>query len=429
VGSAFFWLVAALVVGGVAGAPIRALLPAYIDGVAHMPPAFTSMLLSIQLGVGGIFALAGGTLSDRLSRRAIVLLGVPSAIPGALLFATQRQPSMVALAIAWGVLTGFQSSGGQSFLLGSVDPARTGVATAVYFVATTLSGAIGAWVGGIVADHFGYAWVAGGGAVMALVGVATAARFLPDLGSDAGRVRAEQSVGYLDVVRLPGMSTVFALRFWPTVAWGIATLVIPLYLFRLAGNATVPGTYALVSLVVASAGQLATGRLIDRGIRRASGPLTQTVGPHLRRLVLVISIGLFASAAVTGLATRDVVALSVAGTAWTTMAWALSTTMPALMRAMAPQAAYGRAVGATHLTWSVAMLTGTTLGGWLVAINPIAPIVAATTCLGISAIVALRFDRACRVPPPTPSPMEVDLSATASANPSADALPVGHTAR
>lgn len=396
-GSAFYWLVAALVIGGVAGSPIRALLPGYVEGVAHAPPSFTSLLLSIQLAVGGLFALAGGALADRLSRRAIVLLGIPSAIPGALLFSTTEPWVLVLLAVAWGVLTGFQSSGGQSFLLGSVDRARTGTATALYFLTTTLSGAAGAWVGGIVADQFGFAWVAFGGAVLALTGVATGARFLPDLGSDSTRASGAPTVGYRQVLGLPGMWAILMLRFLPTVAWGIASLVIPLYLYRLAGNATVPGTYALVSLAVASAGQLATGRVIDRGARARGSAValapSGTVPNPLRRLVLVISGALLMAAASTGFATADVAALMVTGTGWTTMAWALSTTMPPLMRAVSPPDAHGRVVGVTHLTWSAAMLTGTTVGGMLVPLDPVAPIIAATTCLALSAVVAARFAR------------------------------------
>lgn len=396
-GSAFYWLVAALVIGGVAGSPIRALLPGYVEGVAHAPPSFTSLLLSIQLAVGGLFALAGGALADRLSRRTIVLLGIPSAIPGALLFSTTEPWVLVLLAVAWGVLTGFQSSGGQSFLLGSVDRARTGTATALYFLTTTLSGAAGAWVGGIVADRFGFAWVAFGGAVLALTGVATGARFLPDLGSDSTRASGAPTVGYRQVLGLPGMWAILMLRFLPTVAWGIASLVIPLYLYRLAGNATVPGTYALVSLAVASAGQLATGRVIDRGARARGSAVAEapsgTVPNPLRRLVLVISGALLMAAASTGFAMADVAALMVTGTGWTTMAWALSTTMPPLMRAVSPPDAHGRVVGVTHLTWSAAMLTGTTVGGMLVPLDPVAPIIAATTCLALSAVVAARFAR------------------------------------
>ena len=115
-------------------------------------------------------------------------------------------------------------------------------------------------------------------------------------------------------------------------------------------------------------------------------------GP-LRRLVLAISIGLLLAAASTAFATRDVIALGITGTAWTTMAWALSTTMPPLMRAVSPPDAHGRVVGATHLTWSVAMLIGTTMGGTLVTWDPVAPIVAATSCLLVSTIVAVRFAR------------------------------------
>lgn len=55
------------------------------------------------------------------------------------------------------------------------------------------------------------------------------------------------------------------------------------------------------------------------------------------------------------------------------MAWALSTTMPALMRGAVSSGSYGRAVGLTHLVWSSAMLTGTTVGGLLVEVNHVAP--------------------------------------------------------
>lgn len=393
-GRAFYWLVAALVIGGVAGAPIRALLPAYVEGQVKAAPSFTSLLLAIQLGVGGIFALAGGSLSDRLSRRTIVLLGVPSAIPGALLFATHDPVYLVPMAVVWGVLTGFQASGGQSFLMSAVEPSKTGTATAVFFLTTTMSGAIGAWAGGVAADAFGYDVVAAGGAVLALIGVATAARFLPDLGSDTSRSgsasHASGGMDYLTVFRQPGMWTIVLLRFWPTVAWGIATLVIPLYLYRIAGNATVPGTYALVSLVIASGGQLLTGRLIDRGARMSVGSVAG-VPVALRRLTAVVSVGLLIAGAAAIFATDNVYVLGAAGTVWTVMAWALSTTMPALMRGAVPTVAYGRAVGLTHLVWSGAMLTGTTVGGLLVEVNHVAPLIAATACLAVSAVVAVRF--------------------------------------
>jgi hypothetical protein len=111
----------------------------------------------------------------------------------------------------------------------------------------------------------------------------------------------------------------------------------------------------------------------------------------LRRLTAVVSVGLLTAGAAAIFATDNVYVLGAAGTVWTVMAWALSTTMPALMRGAVPTVAYGRAVGLTHLVWSGAMLTGTTVGGLLVEVNHVAPLIAATACLAISAVVAVRF--------------------------------------
>src|SRR5581483_292537 len=139
-------LLAALFAGGVAAAPVKALLPAYVESVLRQPPLLTSTLLSIQLGCGGLFALAGGAVSDHLSRRAAVLAGMTTALFGALLFVVHVPALLVAIAILWGIAGGFQSAGGQSFLIAAVSRARLGSATAVYFVSSTASGALGAYV-------------------------------------------------------------------------------------------------------------------------------------------------------------------------------------------------------------------------------------------------------------------------------------------
>jgi hypothetical protein len=46
------------------------------------------------------------------------------------------------------------------------------------------------------------------------------------------------------------------------------------------------------------------------------------------------------------------------------------------------------------------MLTGTSVSGWLVEVEPIAPLAVATACLVFSSIVAVRFDLARVVPSP-----------------------------
>ena len=192
------------------------------------------------------------------------------------------------------------------FLISSVKPARIGVATATFFLASTFAGAIGAWAGGVLADASGYPSVGLVGIALAVLALVGAFVFLPEANtageqpdsrviSGSGQQARRRdgaasqsdaaSVGFSAVLQAPGMWTIVGLRFWPTIAWGIATLAIPLYLYRLAGNATAPGTYALVSLGVASVGQFVTGRLVDVATRRRTG-----LPFELRRLVAAISV-------------------------------------------------------------------------------------------------------------------------------------------
>src|SRR5262245_40786178 len=103
----FAALLAALFVGGVAAAPARALLPAYVDSVLAQPPLLTSTLLAIQVGAGGLFALAGGAVSDLVSRRAAVLAGLCTGLFGATIFAVHSPLALAAIALLWGVAGGF----------------------------------------------------------------------------------------------------------------------------------------------------------------------------------------------------------------------------------------------------------------------------------------------------------------------------------
>ncbi len=226
-------LLAALFAGGMAAAPARALLPAYVESVLRQPPVLTSTLLSVQLACGGLFALAGGAVSDLVSRRAAVLVGLTTSLAGAALFAVQAPSLLVAIAVLWGLGFGFQSTGGQSFLITAVSQARLGSATALYFVSGTASNALGASISGIAADRFGFHVVAAGAALLGLTALVLAALFLPPLGEDTpaaggGTIARPRGRGvgawtwrsYADLLRQPDVLALGALRYFPTVAWG-----------------------------------------------------------------------------------------------------------------------------------------------------------------------------------------------------------------
>ena len=83
--------------------------------------------------------------------------------------------------LSGGSRSGFKTAGGQSYLIESVDDDHLGLATAIYFLTMTLSGAIGNAVAGELIERFGYTVV--GICIIPLVGllITAALLFLPNL--------------------------------------------------------------------------------------------------------------------------------------------------------------------------------------------------------------------------------------------------------
>jgi MFS family permease len=317
-----------------------------------------------------------------------VLVGMTTGLFGAALFAAREPAALVLLAAVWGLASGFQSAGGQSFMLAAVSRERLGIATAAYFLAGTLSGSLGAFAGGLLAERLGFATVAAGAAGAALAAVLLAAVFLPSMGRDesaagkAGRVR--WTAAYGDLLRRTDVRQLCAVRFLPTAAWGIASLAVPLLVFRHSASVATVGLYGTVSLAAASGAQLLTGRLVDHLSAR---------DVPARRLVAPLAVAILASALACALVSTAgwVPGLFVAGTAWAMSAWALSTTMPPIIRGIGQGRDDGRLVALTHLVWSAGMLSGSFLAGALVDVHPAAPFGVAAACLALTAWIGWRF--------------------------------------
>ncbi|HEU5316413.1 MAG TPA: MFS transporter [Chloroflexota bacterium] len=378
----FVALLAALFAGGVAASPIRTLLPAYVEGVLRQPPFLTSVLLAIQLGTGGAFALLAGSVAARFGQRATVLCGLMTPLVGASLFVMGAPPLLVLAALLWGVAGGFQSAGGQSFMIAAVRKERLGTASAAYFVSSTAASAVGAYAAGVAADRLGYRVVAAGAAALGATALALAWRFLPAFAESApATATTKRSGAYSDLLQRPEILALCAVRYFPTVAWGAASLTIPLLLFRLGGGAAATvGAYGTVSLLCATGAQLATGRLVDlRGsVRPLLAPLTGAIIVSAALAALAVQAGAFYP-------------LFAAGTLWTMSAWGLSTTMPPLIRELSAPLPDGRdrLVGLAHLMWSAGMLTGTLAAGLLIELSPVGPLLLALGCLLVTFAVAV----------------------------------------
>lgn len=417
-------LLALLFAAGLAQAPGRALLAVYVEAVLHQPPLLTSTLIATHLLCGGLFALAGGAVSDVVSRRVAVLVGLTTGIFGSAALVIQAPAALVTVAVVYGLASGFHSTGGQSYLMAAVARRRLGTATAAYFITGTASQAVGAFLAGQAADAVGFAPVGSAAVGLGAFVVLAGALWLPSgearggglttaSGSDARRLPPAEAAavraamhspgfgsqtpspatptptlaGYGDLLRRPDVLALGALRYLPTTAWGIASLSFPLLIFRAGGTAGIVGVFGMVSLLAASGAQLATGRAVDRlaGRGATSGSARPLVAP-LAAAILVVALG----AALMG---TTVPGLFVLGTLWAMAAWALSTTMPPLIHELGAGQDDGRLVALTHLLWSAGMFTGTLAAGALLDLHYALTFLLAAACLGAALAVALWFAR------------------------------------
>lgn len=337
-------------------APRYALLPVYVEADLLRTPVFSAGLKAIFLILGGLFALPAGALADRWGPKRVYLLGTLTPALAALVFLSSDVMLLATFCIGIGITSGFDSAGGQSYLIRAVGPKLIGTASAGYFLGNTLGTSLGNLIAGPVADQQGYASLG----TLALMGsgvlVVGAILGLPHV---QGSPRPEASQAVDKPSRLVWRKEVLLLlgiRYLPTCYWGAFTLVLPLLIYRTTGSNTAVTTFSAVSLGIAACFQLLTGRICDR--RSRWGPILIAAGVET-----ISALGLAVwHDSVTGLYVWGIIAAA--------SAWSLSTTMPGLIQLIARDEEKGKLVGTAHFVWSAGMLTGNLGGGWLVDFRP-----------------------------------------------------------
>ncbi len=176
------------------------------------------------------------------------------------------------------------------------------------------------------------------------------------------------------MTRRPVMRLLMALRFLPTIYYGMSIVLIPLMINHLAGNKTTVALYSTVGLIVASIAQLLTGRAADRfGHRRP------TLVGYAALIVAALGLAAFADQ-LWGVFLFGVMGLAVA--------WSLAALMFVLVSDGVPSAEHGRAFGLLHATWSLAMIGGALLGGALTRVGAGLPFLVAGLLNIASVVVA-----------------------------------------
>lgn len=363
-------------------APFQALFPVYIEADLARPPWFTGYLRGLMLLLGGIFAVVAGRLCDRFGRKPTLMLGlVGSALTG-LVFRTADPWGLSCLVLAMGAANGPWSTAGQSILIAAVTPARLGLGSALYFLSNTLGNALGSLCTGLVKTSYSFAQI---GAAMSIGMVAVIALALVLLPNDAPAPTAAQTTrlntwaAYRPLLGRGNVHLLLSLRLTITTFWGMATLALPLLIYRVGQSEALPAYFAAASLVAAACCQLGVGYLNDR-----LGRTTPLIGS---------AAGVFLSALGLCFLHDSLVGLFACGTALTATAWAVSTLIPRLINDIAAAEEKNRLVGLGHLAWSGSMVVGSLIGGYLIEINAALPFYVGAALSALGALGALGLCR------------------------------------
>lgn len=382
----FILLCAIVFVVGLVTGPVQMLFPVYAETILKETALFAALLRALPIGLGGLSALIGGTLSDRFGRKPAILIGMTGAIVVGGLFTTETPLFIWGILCYEGIASGFKTAGGQTYLISVVPSNRLGVATGLYFINMTVGSAVGSAIAGEVIDRIDYSVFGIGAVVLAGVLFIGACFFLPRLARQSsshtqrkrdGLWKSTLNIGaYIDLSRRRNMQLLIGLRVFPTYYWGSVNLLMPILIARIAGvKAT--GYYGAVSLLFAFGCQLAVGRICDAIGHRMPALVTNA-------LVTLLAFGV-------AFFHDSLIALEVFGVLGAGAAWGLSTTIPRFINEFTEPHEKGHGVGLTHLAWSTGFLLGYVASGFLINFSVQVPFIVAGIFLIFSTGIAYRL--------------------------------------
>ena len=382
----FILLCAIVFVVGLVTGPVQMLFPVYAETILEETALFAALLRALPIGLGGLSALIGGTLSDRFGRKPAILIGMTGAVVVGGLFTTETPLFIWGILCYEGIASGFKTAGGQTYLISVVPSNRLGLATGLYFINMTVGSAVGSAIAGEVIDRIDYSVFGIGAVVLAGVLFVGACFFLPRLARQPSSDNQRKQGGiwksalniraYIELSRRRNMQMLIGLRVFPTYYWGSVNLLMPILIARIAGvKAT--GYYGAVSLLFAFGCQLAVGRICD-----AIGHRTPALVANALVTLLAFGVAFFHD---------SLIALEVFGILGAGAAWGLSTTIPRFINEFTEAHEKGHGVGLTHLAWSTGFLLGYVASGFLMNFSVQVPFIVAGISLIFSTGIAYKL--------------------------------------
>ncbi len=369
------------VIGLITG-PVHWFLPVYVKKVLEKDELFVGLLRAISIGLGGITALIGGTLSDRFGRKPTLLIGMTGAVVIGGLFTTQVPLFILGILCYEGIASGFKTAGGQSYLISSVSPKQLGLATGLYFISSTVGSAIGNAIAGEIIARINYKTLGTGAVLLSGLLFVGACLLLPRLRQHVNNSQQKKhgirkstlKIGkYANLCRRSNIKMLIGLRVFPTYYWGSVNLLMPILVHNLGGDKAT-GYYGAAKLLFAFLCQFVTGKICD------------VVGHRIPALVANVAVTIFAFGLV--FYHNSLVGLQLFGILGGGAAWALSTTIPRFINEFTEPHEKGHGVGITHLAWSTGFFLGFVASGFLIKISVYVPFIVAGFFLICSTLIA-----------------------------------------
>jgi DHA1 family multidrug resistance protein-like MFS transporter len=323
---------------------------------SHQIPIWAGILTSASGVAMTAAAPLWGIVADRYGRKIMVQRSMfGGAVILGLMGMAHTPVQLLILRMLQGAVTGTVSA--SVALVASVTPRRRmGYSLGMMQMAVYTGAAAGPWLGGSMADRFGYrapfAVTAGlllGGGLLVLFGARE--RFKRPAPHEPRAV-----AGIRSLLSLPGVVTLLGIYFMLNLSGTVVEPIFPLFVQKLMGTtkgaASATGVLLAVGGVVAAVAAATVGRSSDRlGHRRVLVATTASVGLLCFPQALAQSVRqLLAIRVFTGFA-----------------AGGMGPAVNALMANLCPRNCLGRVYGLTTAASAVGMSIGPSVGGWLAA--------------------------------------------------------------
>lgn len=352
----------------------------YLNEAVAYPVWQVSQVLALGQVVTMLSSILAGSLGDRWGHKWVLALGMLALVLSNLLFNVEIPGAVIVLWCVGSFGMALTTIGGQGYLTMASSVGVLGLASALYNWGYTAGGAIGTPLATVVLGENNYVLLGLTLAGFTLLPVIVAS-LLPQLQpSEARKRKRGNNVGYSIFLR-KRIFILALLRFLPTCYYGITSLF-PILIKQQTGDNNAVAWFATVYLISASLAQLVAGRASDRyGVRM---PTRISFGA-----ILVAIAG-------TILTVPSIWGMYIFGTLGISAAWALSTLLPGLVMTAAEPEIHGRVFGGLHMTWTIAMMLGTLLGGALLDIDIRLPFVIVGVLNVIAFMLTVPFFRSAK---------------------------------